>query len=284
MKPFGLIPALAFGVASTMSYNRWKQIKKFLCVYNLKESDLHADGPMKGRVKDKLAKVRPLVNLLQRNFVAFWKPGIVWAIDESIVPFRGRWCSFKVYMKDKPHKFGMKIWMLNDAVRNYCYKFKVYLGAGDVFPGEDMEQMRGNWSIGERCILYFARYVQKGSYLFTDRFFTTPKAAYYCFKRWGVYLTGTVMTNKKLICRSILYKKAKKYARGFFTFAVDAAKHVIMVCWMDRTPVLMLSTMLGANLAQGVKRLTHLVGMFCIWHTFWLPLLYLSLLFVSFCR
>ena len=40
-------------------------------------------------------------------------------VDEAMVPFKG--CSgFKQFMKDKPVKYGIKLWLLADAVTAYC--------------------------------------------------------------------------------------------------------------------------------------------------------------------
>ncbi|CAM9986315.1 unnamed protein product, partial [Heterosigma akashiwo] len=235
----GLIPAFEFGTISGMSRNRFNQILKFFCCYILRPEDLETEGPRKGLPKDKAAKVRWFINVLQHNFRRFWLPGKVWAVDESIIPYLGRLCPFKVFMKDKPHRYGMKLW---------C--------SGDTFPGEVLEQIRGLWRFGERVVIFFARELPVGCYIFCDRYFTAPKLCWYCLKQLGVYVTGTLMKSKKNLCADIIFKKAKKIPRGYYGWAVCEAKHVAMVCWMDRTPVLCASAMIGANLAKaGIKRL-----------------------------
>ena len=82
-------------VKRKMSRNRFQEIKRYL--------DL-ADN-------DKLAKVRPYLNQMQRNFAQFGVFSKCLSVDEQMVPYFGHF-STKMYMKNKPVKFGMKIWFL----------------------------------------------------------------------------------------------------------------------------------------------------------------------------
>jgi len=49
------------------------------------------------------------------------------AIDEQLVPFRGR-CKFKQYMPSKPAKYGIKIFWLCDSFMPFAIDSIVYLG------------------------------------------------------------------------------------------------------------------------------------------------------------
>ena len=60
---------------------------------------------------DKLYKVRPLLNLVVENFKLMYTPTQSLSIDESMVGFKGR-LAFLQYMPKKPHKWGMKAWVL----------------------------------------------------------------------------------------------------------------------------------------------------------------------------
>lgn len=42
-------------------------------------------------------------------------------------PFRGR-IHFRVSMKNKPHKYGMKLYILSDSLTGYTLKFEIYSG------------------------------------------------------------------------------------------------------------------------------------------------------------
>ena len=47
------------------------------------------------------------------------------SIDERMVP--NKWIyGFRQYMKNKPIKWGMKLWVVADAVTGYTYDFEVY--------------------------------------------------------------------------------------------------------------------------------------------------------------
>ncbi|CAG4947572.1 unnamed protein product [Parnassius apollo] len=73
---------------------------------------------------DKLYKIRPLLNIIQRNFRANYKRSEKVAVDESMIKFKGR-SSLKQYMPKKPIKRGYKVWM-KCAEPGYCLDFQLY--------------------------------------------------------------------------------------------------------------------------------------------------------------
>jgi len=52
-------------------------------------------------------------------------------VDEMLIPFRGR-CSFRMYMKSKPNKYGLKVMCLCDAKNHYLYNAFIYCGQNNV--------------------------------------------------------------------------------------------------------------------------------------------------------
>ncbi len=50
-------------------------------------------------------------------------------IDEAMIPFKRRLC-FKEYMKDKPTKCGIKVFVLSDVPTGYVKRMQVYTGQG----------------------------------------------------------------------------------------------------------------------------------------------------------
>ena len=53
------------------------------------------------------------------------------SIDERMVRNKGRY-SFRQYIKDKPTKWGMKIWVLAESTTGYTYDYEVYTGRSNV--------------------------------------------------------------------------------------------------------------------------------------------------------
>ena len=99
------------------SRNRFQEIKRYL---HLADNDNLAKN-------DKLAKVRPYLNLMQGNFAQFGLFSKRLSVDEQMVPYYGHF-STKMYMKNKPVKFEMKIWFLASS---QGYPFQVYAGKSD---------------------------------------------------------------------------------------------------------------------------------------------------------
>ena len=48
-------------------------------------------------------------------------------IEEAMIPFKGR-LGFKQYLKDKPTKLGVKVWVLAAASTGYVKHFQIYTG------------------------------------------------------------------------------------------------------------------------------------------------------------
>jgi hypothetical protein len=72
-------------VADRFTRDRFVSIKKYL---HLADNTGIAD--QKGSSPDRLAKVRPLMNLLRENFQAQYRPGRYLTADEDMCKFKGR--------------------------------------------------------------------------------------------------------------------------------------------------------------------------------------------------
>ena len=67
---------------------------------------------------DTLAKVRPIVESVRHCFLENYHPHKENAIDEAMVPFKGR-SSLKQYVPLKPVRRGFKIWVKADSNNGY---------------------------------------------------------------------------------------------------------------------------------------------------------------------
>ena len=79
--------------------------------------------------KDKLYKLRPVVDSLNKSFWQSRNPREYLSIDESMIKFKGR-SSMKQYNPMKPLKSGFKLWCMADD-EGYIYKFEIYTGKNE---------------------------------------------------------------------------------------------------------------------------------------------------------
>lgn len=96
-------------VANVMTANRFKKI-----VENLHCNDNESQPPKSDPNFDKLHKVKPLLDVLNETVRKVYKPSEVVTVDESMIPFKGRY-ALKQYMPNKPVKWGYKVWCLCDS-------------------------------------------------------------------------------------------------------------------------------------------------------------------------
>ncbi|KAK9685450.1 Transposase IS4 [Popillia japonica] len=88
-------------VSKVMSRNR----------FELLLANWHFSNNEDAETTDRLYKISPLTTLMVRDFKKYFTPKQDICIDETLVPFRGR-LSFLQFIKDKRHKFGIKLFKL----------------------------------------------------------------------------------------------------------------------------------------------------------------------------
>ena len=148
------------GISSILTKTRFEQIFRFLHVANNAEQATPTTTP------DKLFKIRALANLLLASFQSNYVPQQTVTVDEAMIPFKGR-LSFKQYMKDKPTKWGIKVFVLSDASNGYVYRFQIYAG-------KSMDQ---GVEVGlcSRVVLELMEGLEDhGFELYTDNYCTSP--------------------------------------------------------------------------------------------------------------
>ena len=112
---------------SGMTRFRFKNILAALHVCDL-ELDAENDRKKKaGQPYDPLLKVKPLIGELQLACFAQYAPRQNVSINERMVASKGRFC-MKQFIKDKPVRWGFKLWVLACSKTGYTLKFEVYTG------------------------------------------------------------------------------------------------------------------------------------------------------------
>lgn len=103
-------------VANCMSRQRFVDVKRFL----------HLANDLLQSTNDRMFKVRPLMELLNKKFRQHGIFHKALSIDESIIKYSGHH-PCKQFIRRKPIRFGYKNWMLCSA-DGYGYAFDTYCG------------------------------------------------------------------------------------------------------------------------------------------------------------
>jgi hypothetical protein len=175
---------------------------------------------------DRIHKIRPLMQKLLTRFQDVVNPGRNVCIDETMVPFRGR-LKFKQYIKNKRHKFGIKLYKLC-LESGYTYDVKIYCG-------KDTQQ--GGNASSNVVMSLMSSLLDTGRTLYTDNFYTSVTLAHELKKR-KTHLVSTVRTNRKMNCVDVTKQKIKKNE----ILARESNTGIVMLKWCDKRDMLMLST------------------------------------------
>ena len=119
--------------------------------------------------RDRLYKVRPVVDHLQTVFQSVYKPDKFVAIDESLLLYKGQ-LIFKQYIPLKRARFGIKLFHLCED-SGYTYKFHVYTGKQDPFFNieQHLPPDAQHMSATEKIVIYMLDdLLDKGYRLFMD--------------------------------------------------------------------------------------------------------------------
>jgi hypothetical protein len=146
---------------ATMSWSRFTDIKR---VVRFDNKNIREER----EATNKLAAIRQIWNLFLSNCTSNYKPSADLTVDEQLVPFRGN-CKFRVYIKSKSGKYGMKIWIFADAETFYCRNTQIYVGKerGRTETGQESRVVKG---LVTPCY-------NSGRNVTTDNFFTSYSLA-----------------------------------------------------------------------------------------------------------
>ena len=104
------------------------------------------------------------------------------SIDETMVPHKGK-LNFKQHIKNKPVKWGIKLWVLCEAKTGYVYRFKVYLGK---------EESNTEHILARKVVKHLISPLEnKYHHLYINNFYCEP------------YLFKELETKKVLVCGTI---------------------------------------------------------------------------------
>ena len=134
---------------------------------------------------NRLAKIKPLIDILKINFQNLFGPEENFVINEILVPWKGR-LTFRQYIPNKTHRYDVKLFKLCSLV-GYTWAIKVYSGKSSA----------GVREIGLAKTEYkelMEDLVDQGRTLYLDNFYTSYDLAQYCEEKKLILLALSVLT------------------------------------------------------------------------------------------
>ena len=216
------------GISSIMPLMRFEQLWRFLHL-----TDNNNKIPYGQIGHDKLFKVRKLLDLLCPLFESEFEMYQSCAIDEAMIPFKGR-LKFKQYMKDKPTKWGIKVFVFADSQTGYVKRLQVYTGKG-------LDSCVSDVGLCTRVVLDLLEgFDHTGLQLYTDNFYTSPLLYYRLYKNQGICACGTARSNRIGFPKELCVK-ATGSNRGTYQYLSNGP---LLACsWVDKRTLYFISTM-----------------------------------------
>ena len=206
-----------------MSRNRFQLLLRFV----------HFADNQGEAVDDRLSKVRKLLEILEKNFAKCRRPGETIAIDETMVPWRGR-LIFRQYNPGKAHKYGVKIYKLCDP-EGYTYTSHVYAGK-DGYASRDRPTATATHST--QIVLDLAeQYLKTGRTVTTDNYYTSVALAKMLLEN-QTHLVGTLRRNRASNPKAVVDAHLKKEE----VVGRENEDSTVVAKWRSKREVLMLST------------------------------------------
>ena len=177
-----------------MSRNHFQNI-----LWNLHVSDPDETNSQKGEANhDPLFLVRPMVDMMQRNFHTKYRPGKELSLDESTCPFKGR-VHFRGYNPIKPNRFHIKLFMVSEPSIGYICGLEVYTGdassqsQGNAQELQDASKKLLSFVLG---LLDSVQLLDMGHHVYFDKDYNSPNLIDLLYKR-KTHACSTVRKNQK---------------------------------------------------------------------------------------
>ena len=181
-------------ISSRISRDRFRDIRRYL---HFTDNNLIPPAGTPGR--DRLAKIRPLVDAPTKRCLDLYDPHQNVAVDEAMIKFQGR-STLKQYLPKQPVKRGIKVWMLGDSENGYASNLQVYTG----------KESSAEKGLGTRVVKDLTCHLKgKHHHVFFDNFFTSVQLLE-DLEKDGIYACGTARADRKGFPTSLKNVKLSK--------------------------------------------------------------------------
>lgn len=162
------------------------------------------------RPNDAFVPARNVWELFIQQCRINYNPGSEVTIDEQFLGFRGR-CPFRIYIPNKPDKYGIKFPMMCDATSKYMIDADPYIGKST---------NTGGVPLGEFYVKKLSQTIHGSNRNITcDNWFTSiPLAKSLLQKPYNLTLVGTIRSNKREIPELLKNSRSRPVGSSMFCF------------------------------------------------------------------
>ncbi|KAJ4425420.1 hypothetical protein ANN_28035 [Periplaneta americana] len=140
-----------------------------------------------------------------------YSAGMHTVVDEMLSLFRGR-CPFKVFMKDKPGKYGILTRMLRDSKSRYVISMEPYAGKN-----KNAAQQTNSATAVVKCLVHPIN--NSGRNVTTYRYYTSVDLAEDLWNNHKLTLVGTLPANRKHIPQELKEVSGRELYSSKFAFS-----------------------------------------------------------------
>lgn len=192
--------------------------------------NFHLNDNAKIEEDDRLYKLRPLIDHLNKTFQHHGGLEENLSIDESMIPYYGKHYA-KQFIKSKPIRFGFKNWALCSSF-GYLIAFELYTGKNTA-----KEKVYG---VGGDMVISLINQAKippnEGFKIFFDNYFSSSALLSYLAEN-GFCATSTIQDARTSRCPLPDKKTMNKKDRGFYEHQTDNKNKVCLVRWKDNKSV-----------------------------------------------
>ena len=203
-------------------------------------SFFHIANNENANLQDKLYKLRPLITKLSSSFTRYYVLHKELTVDEKMIKYTGR-VSFLQHVRNKPIRFGFKVFVLSDAISGYVYSWSFYTGANP------------NGRVVNLALYKVLELIQglehRNHHLYFDSYYTSIPLAQELSTR-GFGCAGTINQRRKFI-PIVIKNPPSSLLEGQAIFR--RRNDMIALVYKDKKDVRILSTIHGNQIhAQGM--------------------------------